>query len=187
MSSSILFPTYPQTIHDTLRAVDKDNFNKITEILSNANNIYIYGIGASAGIANDFRQRLTEIGFNAFFFSDIVNMRISTLNIKDGDVAVGISNSGRTSATVDALKNARKKGAETICITSCPKSEITKNSDYSIAIKTDEIQYPIEAISARIAHVSILDSIAVALSSRHYNEAVERAAEIHDLVENLRY
>lgn len=145
------------------------------------------GIGTSAGIACDFQYRLTEIGLSAFFFTDIANMRVSALNIREGDAAIGISNSGRTAATADALALAREHGAKTVCVTSYPKCELVKNSDYPIVIKTDEIQYPTEGISARIAHISVLDSLAVSLSAKDFDRAVRRSAKIHDLIDELRY
>ncbi len=182
-----IFSSNIKTLHDTLNGLDTDVFSKAVETLERAGNIYIYGVGTSAGIANDFQYRLTETGRTAFFFNDIVSMRVSALNIKEGDAAIGISHTGRTAATVDALKFAKEKGVKTVCVTSYPNSEITKYCDYPIVIKTDEIQYPIEAISARIALISVLDSLAVALSSKKYDEAVERSAENHDLIETLRY
>lgn len=182
-----VFSANIKTLHDTAAGLDTVMFNKAVEILENAENIYIYGIGTSAGIACDFQYRMTEIGRRAFIFTDIVNMRVSAMNITANDAVVGISNSGRTAATVDALCRAKENGAKTICVTSYPKSEIIKHSDCPLVIKTDEIQYPIEAISARIAHISVLDSIAVSLSSMRYDEAAGRAAQNHDLVEALRY
>jgi len=113
-------------------------------------------------------------------------MRVSALNIREGDAAIGISNSGRTAATADALALARD-GAKTVCVTSYPKCELVKNSDYPIVIKTDEIQYPTEGISARIAHISVLDSLAVSLSAKDFDRAVRRSAKIHDLIDELRY
>lgn len=182
-----IFSSNIKTLHDTACGLDMHSFREAVNILDKANNIYVYGVGTSAGIASDFQYRMVEIGKTAFFFTDIVNMRVSTMNIKPGDTAIGISNSGRTSATSDALKYAKSNGAKTVCVTSFPDSEIIKNSDCSLVIKTDEIQYPIEAISSRIAHISVLDSIAVSLSSKHYDKATERAAKNHDLIESLRY
>lgn len=182
-----IFSSNIKTLHDTAAGLDMNFFNGATEALKNANNIFVYGIGTSAGIANDFEYRLIEGGKNAFFFTDVVNMKISVQNIKPGDVAVGISNSGRTAPTVDALRYAKEQGAETICVTSFPDSEITKYATFPLVIKTDEIQYPVEAISARIAHISVLDSLAVAISAADTASAVERAAVNHDLIESLRY
>ena len=123
----------------------------------------------------------------SFFFNDVPAMKVSTMNIKPGDVAIGISHSGRTVATVDALKRAKEQGAKTVCITSYPESEITKICDYPIEIYSDEIQYPMEAISARIAHMSVTDALAVALSSENYEEAEKRAKKTYELVNTVRF
>lgn len=182
-----IFASNIKTLRDTAEGLDRKIFRDAVETLEKANGIYIYGIGTSAGMVRDFRYRLMEIGKSAYCFTDIVDMTVSLLNIKPQDVAIGISNSGRTSATVDALKTAHENGAKTICLTGYPNSEIIKHSDYPLVIRTDEIQYPIEAISARTAHMSVLDSIAISLSSKRYDEAAERAAKTHDLVNKLRY
>lgn len=182
-----IFAANVKTLHDTAESIDKVILEQVVNVLSSAKHIYIYGVGTSAGIVCDFQYRLMQLGFIAFCFTDIVNMKVSTLNITEEDVAVGISNSGRTIATVDSMRFARERGAKTISITSYPDSIITKNSDYSIVIKTDEIQYPIEAISARIAQISILDSIAIALSAKNYEEAIERSVKTKDTIDGVRY
>lgn len=182
-----IFSSNIKTLHDTAEGIDTIMLDGAVHALEEAKNIYVYGVGTSAGIAGDFQYRLIEIGRRAFFFTDIVGMRVSAGNIAPGDTAIAISNSGRTAVTVDALRHAKENGAKTICVTSYPNSEIVKYSDFPLIIKTDEIQYPIEAISARIAHISVLDSIAVSLSSACYEEAVERAAKNHDIIGALRY
>ena len=182
-----IFSANIKTLHDTMNGLDKKVLTETVESLSRAKNIYIYGIGTSAGIAADFQYRLMQLGFTAFCFTDIVSIKVSTLNIKQGDIAIGISNSGRTSATVDALKVARENGAKTACVTSYPRSEITKHSDFPIVIYTDEIQYPIEAISARIAHISVLDSLCISLSAKNYDKAMQRSAKTHALIDTVRY
>ncbi|MBE7024986.1 MAG: MurR/RpiR family transcriptional regulator [Ruminococcaceae bacterium] len=182
-----IFSANIKTLHDTARGLDRTCLAKLVDLLSCARNIYIYGIGTSAGIVSDFQYRLMQLGHAAFCFTDIASMKVSTLNIQPGDVAIGISNSGRTVATVDTLRLARERGAKTACITSYPSSDIIKESDYPLVIFTDEIQYPIEAISARIAHISVLDAIAVSLSAKNYEEAVERAAQTRDLIDTVRY
>ena len=182
-----IFAANIKTLHDTLSSIDAKAVCEAVNLLRNADRIYIYGVGTSAGIVNDFQYRLMRLGYNAICFTDVVTIKVSALNIKKGDVAFGISNSGRTAATVDALKIAREKGAKTICVTSYEKSSITKYSDYNIVISTDEINYPMEAISSRIAHISVLDALCVALSASEYDKAVSREAEIHELINTLRY
>lgn len=182
-----IFTANVKTLYDTMNGIDRKVFERVVGVLANAQNIYIYGLGTSAGIVCDFQYRLMQLGFTAFCFTDIANMKVSTINITENDAAIGISNSGRTMATVDALSLARKNGAKTVCVTSFENSEIVKASDFPIVIKTDEIEYPAEAISARIAHISVLDSIAVSLSARSFDDAVVRSARTKDLIDTVRY
>ena len=113
-------------------------------------------------------------------------MKVSTVNIKKGDVANGISHTGRTIATIEALQLAKAEGAMTLCITNYSGSEITQSADYSIEIYSDEIDYPMEAVSSRIAHLSIFDTLTIALSAKNYDEAQMRAKKTHNMVETIR-
>ena len=182
-----VFSANVKTLHDTAEEIDVKALEKAVVEIEKANVIYIYGIGTSAVIATDFQYRLTQIGYTAICFTDVPSMKVSTLNIKKGDLAFGISNSGQTVATTDALVLAKEMGAKTACITSFPDSMITKISDISLVIASDEIQYPIEAISSRIAHISVLDSIIIALSARHYDDALERSRKTKEFVDRGRY
>lgn len=182
-----VFSANVKTLHDTSEKLNRDVLQKAVDVLDKAGIIYIYAIGTSAGIANEFQYRLMQIGKTALCIQDVPTMKVSSLNIKKGDVAIGISHSGRTIATIEALKQAAEKGAETICITSYPKSEITKASDLAIEIYSDEVDYPMEAISSRIAHLSVIDVLTIALSARDYEAATKRARETHALINTIRY
>lgn len=182
-----VFSANVKTLHDTAEKLDRTVLRQAVELLSSAPMIYIYAQGTSSGIANDFQYRILQIGRTALCITDVPTMKVSTLNIRPGDVAVGISHSGRTIATIEALKLAREQGASTICITSYPGSEITKYCDHSIEIFSDEIDYPMEAISSRIAHLGIIDVLTIAMSAQNYDKALDRARETHRLVDTIRY
>ena len=182
-----VFSANVKTLHDTAEEINISTVEKVVEAIDKSNVIYIYGIGTSAVIASDFQYRLTQVGYTAICFTDVPSMKVSTLNIKEGDLAFGVSNSGSTTATADALSLAKEMGAATACITSFPDSLITKICDLPLVISSDEIQYPIEAISSRIAQISLLDSIIISLSSKHYDDALERAKKTKDFVDRGRY
>ena len=182
-----IFSANVKTLHDTAQKINRTALSDIVNLLDKANMIYLYAIGTSAGIAREFQYRLMQIGKTALCQSDVPTMKVSTLNIRPGDVAIGISHSGRTVATIDTLKLAKEHGAQTICITSFPGSPITQASDLSLEIYSDEIDYPMEAISSRIAHWSIIDALTIALSARNYEAAQDRARQTKDLVDSIRY
>lgn len=181
-----IFSANIKTLHDTAEKIDRDILSSLISALSKANAIYIYGVGTSSAFVNEFGYRLMQLGYTSFSHTDIVSMKISTMNIKNTDIAIGISNSGRTSATIEALKLASAQGAKTACITGFPQSPITEISDYPVEVFTDEIQYPIEAISARIAHLSVIDAITIALSATDYENAVSRSKKAHEIINTIR-
>ena len=182
-----VFSANVKTLHDTADELNISTVEKIVDVIDSSNVIYVYGIGTSAIIAADFQYRLTQIGYTAICFTDVPSMKVSTLNIKEGDFAFGVSNSGQTVATTDALTLAKEMGAKTACITGFPDSLITKICDLPLVISSEEIQYPIEAISSRIAQISVLDSIIISLSARHFEDAVNRSKRTREFVDSGRY
>lgn len=182
-----VFTANVKTLHDTAERINHQAVLEAVNLLANARIIYIYAIGTSAVIANEFQYRLMQIGKTAICVNDVPTMKVSTLNIREGDVAVGISHSGRTIATIEALELASARGAKTLCLTSYSGSEITKHADCSIEVYSDEIDYPMEAISSRIAHLSLIDVLTITLSARNYEDALERAKETHNFVNTIRY
>ena len=182
-----VFTANVKTLHDTSEKIDRIALQKVVDLLFHAKTIYIYGTGTSSAIANDFQYRLMNLGYFAACHTDPAYMKISTMNIAPGDMVIAISHSGRTSFTIEALRLAKEAGAETACVTSFPDSPITKESDHVISIFSDEIQYPVEATSARIAHISVLDAIAIALSAKDYEKAYERSVRSRELINRQRY
>lgn len=179
-----IFAANIKTLHDTADKLDRDIYRKTVDVLAAAEHIYVYGIGTSAVFASELQYRLMHLGLYALAVTDIAAMKVSTMNIKPGDVAVGISNSGRTTATIDALSLAKTQGAITVAITGVPDSQICRAADYPIELWSDEIQYPIEAISSRIAHLSIIDALTVSISAKDYKKALARYKKSHELIES---
>ena len=173
-----------KTLTDTLSSIDRNVFTKAVDSLAAARHIYVYGIGTSAPLVTDCAYRLTQIGCFALGVTDVPSMKISTLNIEKGDAAIAISHSGRTNATIDAIELAKERGAVTIALTSAPKSRLSGICDLPLPISTDEIRYPIEAISARIAHVCLIDSLVTAISSKDYEKALERSKLSHEIIDS---
>lgn len=182
-----IFAANVKTLHSTAENMDRATLEAVVEAMEQARTIYIYGIGTSAALCNDFQYRLTQIGKIALCFTDVPSMNVSTLNVTPQDFVIGISHSGRTVPTIDAVRLSKERGAATACLTSFPHSPIVSACDLPLCIYSDEVNYPIEALSSRIAHISVMDTITVALSSRHYEETVRRAQSTREFVDKIRY
>lgn len=189
-SSTVLdkiFKANIKALQDTLSGIDRGVFAAVVDLLSTASTIHIYGVGTSAGLVGELQHRLMILGFRVHGYMDVVAMRLSTMNLRPGDVAVGISHSGRTIPIVDALKLSAASGASTVCLTSYSTSPITRVCDHILTVFCDETQYPIEASTARIAQTVVVDGLVAALSARNYDRAVVQSGVVHDLLEDVRY
>ena len=181
-----VFSANVKALHDTAAALDHAVIHEVLNQLGQARQIYLYGIGTSASMVTELQYRLMQLGYAAFAFTDPGNMMVSTMNIDHRDVAFGISYSGRTIATTRTLELARTAGAKTICITNYPESPITKVCDLVIPVYCDEVQYPVEAMSAKIAQLSLIYALTTALSSKNRDETQQRAKRTRELINSIR-
>lgn len=182
-----IFTANVKALQDTLSRIDRKAFTEVAALLSNANTIHIYGVGTSAPMVYELHHRLMLLGFQVHNYTDLVSVRLSTMNLKPGDVAFGISHTGRTETTVDALTLSKEAGAATVCLTSYAGSPITQISDHVLTVFCDETRYPVEASSARIAQTCVIDALVAVLSTMCYEKATQRSRQMHDLLEAVRY
>ena len=102
------------------------------DLILQANKIVIIGIGHSKIIAVDMAIRLMWIGVNAIAEPDPTLAGITVAQLKENDVLIAISNSGRTREIISTVKIAHDVDAKIICLTSHPGSPLEKMSDVSL-------------------------------------------------------
>lgn len=182
-----VFSSEVKTLNDTLASMDFEQIEKICNIFVHAKHLIFFGIGTSSVIAVDAHYRFTQLGISAASYTDILFMNMAASTLGEGDVAVGISHSGATKATVDALRRAKDAGAKTVAITSFSDSLLAKESDYSVVAYSDERIYPVEAVSARMAHVCIIDAFMMSIAAMTYDTIPEHIAKRNQILSEIRY
>ena len=165
---SKVFKSGMNTLQDTLDKLDFSKIEKMSEILVAAKHIFIFGLGTSATVVTDAQYRFSQLGLWATAYTDILLMGVTAANLGEGDVVLAISHSGRTKAVVDAVRQAKKQGATIIAITSFEDSFLYKESDVAATVFADDVTYPVEAVSARVAHICMVDSLAMLLATHNY-------------------
>lgn len=181
-----VFSANVKALHDAADQLDHGLIEAVLDRLFHARQICLYGVGTSASMVTEFQYRLMQLGYTAFAFTDPGTMKISTMNMDHRDVAFGISYSGQTVATVQTLELAKKTGAATICISSYPDSTLSRICDLPISIYCDEVRYPVEAMSAKIAQLSLIYALTTALSAKHYDDTLQRAKRTRELINSIR-
>ena len=159
----------------------------MSKVLVQAKHIFLFGIGTSSTVVTDAQYRLSQLGLWATACTDILLMGVTAANLEKGDVVLAISHSGRTKAVIDAVRLAKKKGATVIAITSFTDSLLYQESDVAATVFADEVTYPVEAVSARVAHICLVDSLAMLLAAHNYDSFVDHIKSRNDVLEGIRY
>lgn len=162
-------------LKNTLEMLDYNTVSKVIELLSKAKRILIFGVGPTAPVVQNVAHRFSQIGLQAYAYTDILYIKDAAMNMREGEVAMGISHSGKTRPIVDALRFAKEAGAQTVALTSFVGSLVYKESDFAISVFSDEETYPVEAISARIAHTCVIDAIIMCLVAENFEDFSHRA------------
>ena len=183
---SKIFSANIRTLEETLKGLDASEITRVITILCNAKKILFAGVGSSAPIAQDIYYRFMRIGLPAYCETDPHIATIAANMLDEDCAAVGISHTGRTKSTLLVLQTAKEKGAATIAVTSSLGSAITKAADISLTAFSDESKYLKEAISARLGHLAILDSIFACIAMRFHRRSIARTEEMLILLDKLR-
>lgn len=188
-SSTVLdkiFAANIQALRDTVSRIDRQAFDHTVQAMQKARQIFIFGVGSSVQPARELYYRLMLLGYPVQCFTDIVEGTLFTMNLGPEDLAIGVSHSGRTIATVDILTRCKEAGVQTVCLTSYSGSPITEVSDRVLTVYCDETRYPIEATAARVAQICVIDALVAALAAERYDDTLQRSRQIHDTMEYLR-
>lgn len=175
------------TIKNTYKMLDFDTVEAMAKEIAQAKRVFIFGVGTSSVIAMDAAYRFSQLSVQAYAYTDILQMNVMAKNMTSGDVAFGISHSGTTKAVVDAMRSAKEAGAKTISITSFTNGLLYKESDYSVCVYADEKNYPVEAVSARVAHICVIDALMLTVASLNYDEYSKHIALRNEALDNIRY
>jgi DNA-binding MurR/RpiR family transcriptional regulator len=98
--------------------------------------------------------------------------------VEPGDVVLAVSQSGISIDPVLTLKEAKKNGASTICITGNPNSAITEYADVTLISVAREARS--EAIASRLAQMSIVDALYVIIALNTIETSTQNEKRIWD-------
>jgi DNA-binding MurR/RpiR family transcriptional regulator len=159
-----------RAVEETAAQLDMASLQAVVDALVAAGRIDIYGVGASAFVAMDFQQKLHRIGQIAFAWSDTHIALTSAALLGRGDVAIGVSHTGVTTDTVDALAEARRRGATTVALTNFPRSPITDVADHVLTTAARETTFRSGAMASRLAQLTLVDFLFVGVAQQTYAE-----------------
>ncbi len=155
-----------QALQDTSRALDPFAVEKSVEVLSRARKVVLAGVGGSGAAAEMAVQKVLRLGIHAHVCNDVSIMPLVAGTLRPNDAALGISHRGQTEAIETFLDIARSRGANTIAISSDLLSPVAKKADIVLQSICPESLLGPEAGSARVAQITVIDTLCVATAVR---------------------
>jgi RpiR family carbohydrate utilization transcriptional regulator len=182
-----VFQANAQALKDTIEVLSDEELGRAVEAIARARRVEIYGIGGSAPLALDAYHKFMKLGIPAVALNDSDLMAMSSSLLGVGDVVLGISHTGASRDVCDAMENAQNAGATTICVTHRATSPITKVSNVKLFTAAKETVFGSDAMSSRIAQLSIIDVLYAAVANQDYDHALSRIQKTREASASKRY
>ncbi len=163
-------------VEDTVAQLDVAVLEKVVGKVSQARRVDLYGVGASSFVALDLQQKLHRIGLVVFAWPDPHAALTSAALLGSGDVAIGMSHTGTTQDTIEALSLAKRNRATTVAVTNFPRSPITRVADLVLTTAARETTFRSGAMASRIAALTVVDCLFVGVAQRNFADT-RRALE----------
>ena len=169
-------------VEETAEQLDRDTLAQTAKSIARAVRVDIYGSGASAVVAADLQQKLHRIGCLAFAWSDPHIALTSAALLGPRDIAIGISHSGTTHETIEAISTAKAKGARTVAITNFPLSPLAKTVELVLTTAARETSLRSGATASRIAALTVVDCLYIVVAQRNLRTTRKAVKSTHDAV-----
>lgn len=160
-------------ISETVNLLDFAQLEKVVELMRVSKRIFLFGIGSSGLTAEEAKNKLMRIGLHVDATSNNHFMYMQAALMNSSDIVIGISHSGYSKETVQALNIAKKNGAVTVALTHNLRSPITMVSDYVLINGNRQGQLQGDSIGTKIAQLFVLDLIYTLIVQAEEESAVQ--------------
>ena len=146
--------------------VDKDAFAEVVELLANLRgHIIMTGCGTSGAAARKIAQVFNCVDRASQYLNPADAPHGDYGMIREGDVVIILSKSGKTREMTDLIPVAKARGATVVCVTENPASAAAQQSDYRLILNSGLEACPYQCLSTTsVTAVFVLfDAISIAI------------------------
>lgn len=163
-----------QTIRETAQLLQQEHLDKAAKVITEADTIHFFGVGASYIIALDAQQKFLRINKQATAFSDLHMTSMVVANAKPKDVFIGISFSGETAEVINLVNFAKSRDIQTVGITRYGSSSLSDNADFVLTTSpSKEAVFRSGAMSSRLAQLHVIDILFMCVATQQYEQSVK--------------
>lgn len=152
-----------QNLRTTLESMDNAVFESVAECILSAKAVYVMGLRSAAPLAEFMYYYLNYIFPHVHLVSSGTTDVFDEISkLESGDVLIGISFPRYSTRTLEAMRYAKRCGAQVVSITDGPMSPLTEIADLSLMAHTDMASF----VDSLAAPLSVINALLVALGLR---------------------
>lgn len=172
------------TLLDLRNNLDANAIQKALDVLARANKIELYGQGTSGIVAADAQHKFFRSGVPTVAYADPHIHSIAASLLKKGDAVIAISQRGNSAALLRSVQLARKVGADVIALAPAG-TPLAAIATVPIPIDLSSDADPYTPISARLAHLVVIDILAVGLALKRGPEFRKKMQGVQKALQKL--
>jgi RpiR family transcriptional regulator, carbohydrate utilization regulator len=153
--------------------LDAGALQDAVDAIAKARRLEFFGLGASGVVALDAYHKFFRLIDACAAFSDTHMQHMSASALTPDDVVVAISHTGRTKELLEAVDAALASGATVVAITA-PDSPLAEQSTIVLGVDVQEDTDVHTPMISRLAHLVIIDTLAVGVAHSGNREASGR-------------
>ncbi|MFT6898013.1 MAG: RpiR family carbohydrate utilization transcriptional regulator [Paraglaciecola sp.] len=181
-----IFESTMASLEVARQSIDISTINRVVDLLTQAQKISFFGLGASASVAHDAVNKFFRFNVPIVYFEDILMQRMSCMNSCEGDVVVLISHTGRTKSLVEIAQIARSNDATVVGITS-KNSPLSKECNLVLSLEVPEDTDMYMPMASRIAQLTLIDILATGFTLRRGTKFRENLKRVKDTLRGSRF
>lgn len=180
-----IFDTTLHTLMEVRERLDPEALQRAIDAIALAPRIEFYGFGASGAVAVDAQHKFFRLLLTAAAYSDPHMQAMSAVTLKAGDVAICISQSGRSKDLLITANLVRETGAT--LITLCPgQTPLAELANINVAIDVHEDTEVYTPLTSRIAHLVVIDVLAMGVAMARGPDLVNHLKSVKRSLRSLR-
>jgi RpiR family carbohydrate utilization transcriptional regulator len=153
--------------------------------LDQARKIVLFGLGASASVAQDAEHKLLRFSTPVVAVTDAINQRMISTSLGPGDCVICVSYTGRTILLEEAAQLARDSGATVIGITT-PHSPVAAQCDLVLGVESGEDTELYTPMTSRLTQLVVIDILITQLALRKGPEFAQHLRHIKQALASTR-
>ena len=171
----------------TMDRLDSKTIKRVCQLLYDAEEAFVLGVGASALTAENMMQKWNRIGKRIQFDLDMNILLVQLVTAKPNSVLFLISNSGNSPELVNAATVAKDHGVTVVSLTGPSNNALSKLSDVCLqTAMAFEGEYRIAATTSLSAQFFVINILFYSYVNIFEEDFVQMLEQTHDSIERYK-